>query len=217
VLIHHLPGAWRTDFAVSRTPKPVMLFGVFKAAVPLTVYARPQQGLCPVISLRFLCSHAREYLFSRTCACCLHWRAPSCFLDVPMEHALAFIGKVNSPGKSAFSGSLQRQRDASFAHCQGHNGWRLAYRMHVYAGGSDHMLYQRITVLTPVITVSCSSVQPSFLAFIVVLVLFRGLMMVRTLFEKNIQKFTSRDVSKLEVCFSGKRARPVNFSTLTCR
>ena len=29
---------------------------------------------------------------------------------------------ANSPGKSAFSGSVQRQRDASFAHCQGHNG-----------------------------------------------------------------------------------------------
>jgi hypothetical protein len=24
----------------------------------------------------------------------LHWRAPSCFLDVPMQHALACIGKV---------------------------------------------------------------------------------------------------------------------------
>jgi len=80
---------------------------------------------------------------------------------------------ANSSGKSAFSGSLQRQRDASFAHCQGHNGWRLACRMHVYAGGSDHML--------------CC---------------FEGLMMVRMLFSKNIQKFTSRDVSKLEVCFS---------------
>jgi hypothetical protein len=44
--------------------------------------------------------------------------------------------------------------------------------MHVYAGGSDHMLYQHITVLTPGITASCSSVQPSFLAFIVVIVLF---------------------------------------------
>jgi hypothetical protein len=74
--------------------------------------------------------------------------------------------------------------------------------MHVNAGGSDHMLYQRINVLNPGITASCSSVQPSFLAFIVVIVLFRGLMMVRMLFEKNIQKFTSRDVSKLEVCFS---------------
>ena len=76
---------------------------------------------------------------------------------------------ANSPGKSAFSGSLQRKRDASFAHCQGHNGWRLACRMHVYAGGSDHMLYQRINVLNPGITASCSSVQPSFLAFIVVI------------------------------------------------
>jgi hypothetical protein len=28
---------------------------------------------------------------------------------------------ANSPGKSAFSGSLQRQRDASFAHCECHN------------------------------------------------------------------------------------------------
>ena len=94
MLIHHLLGAWRTEFAVSRTPKPVMFFGVLKAAVPLGVHARPQQGLCPVISLRFLCSHAREYLFSRTCACCLHWQAPSYFLDVPMQHALAFIGEV---------------------------------------------------------------------------------------------------------------------------
>jgi hypothetical protein len=34
VLIHHLLGAWRTDFAVSRTPKPVIFFGVLKAAVP---------------------------------------------------------------------------------------------------------------------------------------------------------------------------------------
>jgi hypothetical protein len=85
---------------------------------------------------------------------------------------------VNSPGKSTFSGSLQRKRDASFAHCQDHNGWRLVCRMHVYARGSDHMLYQRITVLTPDITDSFSSVQPSFLAFIVVIVvLFRGLMM----------------------------------------
>ena len=92
---------------------------------------------------------------------------------------------ANSPGKSAFSSSLQRQRDASFAHCQGHNGWRLACRMHVYAGGSDHMLYQHITVLTPGITASCSSVPPSFLTFIVVIVLFRCFLMVmRTLFEK---------------------------------
>jgi hypothetical protein len=30
----------------------VMLFGVLKASVPLGVHARPQQGLCPVISLR---------------------------------------------------------------------------------------------------------------------------------------------------------------------
>ena len=201
-----------------------MFFGVLKAAVPLGVHARPQQGLCPVISLRFLCSHAREYLFSRTCACCLHWRAPSCFLDVPMQHALAFIGEVvtgslprhqdligachmhtcvhkkiprhmklrahtrntaNSPGKSAFSSSLQRQRDASFAHCQGHNGWRLACRMHVYAGGSDHMLYQHITVLTPGITASCSSIPPSFLAFIVVIVLFRCFLMLTSQYSKS--------------------------------
>jgi hypothetical protein len=45
--------------------------------------------------------------------------------------------------------------------------------MHVYAGGSDIMFYQRITVLNPDITVSCRSVPPSFLAFIVILVLFR--------------------------------------------
>ncbi len=91
MLVYHLLGAWRTDFAVSRTPKPVMFFGVLKTAVPLGVHSHPQQGLCPVISLRFLCWHAREYLFSRTCACCLHWQAPSYFLDVPMQHALAFI------------------------------------------------------------------------------------------------------------------------------
>ncbi len=35
MLIHHLLGTWRTDFGVSHTPKPVMLFGVLKAAVPL--------------------------------------------------------------------------------------------------------------------------------------------------------------------------------------
>jgi hypothetical protein len=87
---------------------------------------------------------------------------------------------AKSPVKNAFSVSFQRQGDASFAHCQVHNWWSLSYRMHVYSGGSDHMLYQRITVLTPVITVSWSSVPPSFLDFIV-----------------------------------WKRARPVNFSTLT--
>jgi len=77
--------------------------------------------------------------------------------------------------------------------------------MHVYEGGSDHMLYQRITVLTPDITASCSSVQPSFLAFIVVHELFRGLMMVMMLFEKNIQNFTSPDLSKLEVNVSPEK------------
>jgi hypothetical protein len=46
-------------------------------------------------------------------------------------------------------------------------------------------LYQHITVLTPGITASCSSIPPSFLAFIVVIVLFRCFLMVmRTLFEK---------------------------------
>jgi len=69
--------------------------------------------------------------------------------------------------KSLFSDSLQRQRDARYGHCEGHNGWWLACRMNVYAGGSDQMLYQHITVLTPGITASCSSVQPSFLVFIV--------------------------------------------------
>jgi hypothetical protein len=39
VLIYQVLGAWRTDFAVSRTPKTVMLFGVFKVAVPLGVHA----------------------------------------------------------------------------------------------------------------------------------------------------------------------------------
>ncbi len=67
---------------------------MLKTTVPLGVHARPQQGLCPVISLCFLCSHGREYLFSRTCTCFLHWRVPSSFLDVPIQHALAFIGKV---------------------------------------------------------------------------------------------------------------------------
>ena len=46
------------------------------------------------------------------------------------------------------------------------------------------MLYQRITVLTPDITASCSSVPPSFLAFIVVLVLFRGFLMVTICLKK---------------------------------
>jgi hypothetical protein len=70
------------------------------------------------------------------------------------------------------------------------------------------MLYQHITVLTPDVTVSSSSVQPSFLAFIVVIVLFGGLLMVRMLLEKNIQKFTFRDVSRLEVCFREKELTP---------
>jgi hypothetical protein len=81
---------------------------------------------------------------------------------------------ANSPDKSAFSDSLQRQRDTSFSLCEGHNGWWLVCRMQVYAGGSDQMLYQHITVLTPVITASGSSVPPSFLVFIVILVLFRS-------------------------------------------
>ena len=70
VLIHDLVGEQRTDTTVSRMPKPVMFFGVLKTAVPLGVHAHPQQGLCPVISLCFL--SAREYLFSRTCACSMH-------------------------------------------------------------------------------------------------------------------------------------------------
>jgi hypothetical protein len=65
--------------------------------------------------------------------------------------------------------------------------------MHVHVGGSDQMLYQHITVLTPGITASCSSV-PSFFTFVLILVLFRRFLTVRMLFEKNIQKFTSRDL-----------------------
>ena len=83
--------------------------------------------------------------------------------------------------------------------------------MHVYAGGSDHMLYQRITVLTPGITASCSSVQPSFLAFIVVLVLFRGLMMVRTLFEKKHPKVHFSRRFKTGGMFLGKKSSPREF------
>jgi hypothetical protein len=122
VLMHHLLGAWRTDFTVSHTPKPVIFFGVLKAAVPLGVHARPQQGLCPVISMCFLCSHAREYLFSRTWACCLHWRTPSCFLDVPMQHALAFIGKV-------VTGSLPRIYICAQKDTQTHEG-SCAHKKH---------------------------------------------------------------------------------------
>jgi hypothetical protein len=86
VFIHHLVGVWCTDFPVSHTPKSVMFFGVLKSSVPLVVHAHPRQGLCPVISLCFFCSYAREYLFSRTCTCCLHWCDPSYFLDVSIQH-----------------------------------------------------------------------------------------------------------------------------------
>ena len=150
MLIHHLLGAWNTDFTVSLTPKTVMLFDVFKTAVPLGVHTHPQQGLCPVISLCFLCSHSREYLFLRTCmvpalacpilllgradtarprvhregrnwlvaqdligAChmlqchmhtCVHKKIPR-----HMKLRAHSRNTANSPGKSAFSGSLQRQ------------------------------------------------------------------------------------------------------------
>ncbi len=61
----------------------------------------------------------------------------------------------------------------------------IAKRPGIYAGGSDHMLYQHITVLTPGITTSWSSVPPSFLVFIVVLVMFRGFLMVRICLKKK--------------------------------
>ncbi len=113
--------------------------------------------------------------------------------------------------KSLFSDSLQRQRDARYGHCEGHNGWWLACRMNVYAGGSDQMLYQHITVLTPDITSSCSSVPPSFLSLVVILVMFWGFLMVRMLFEKNVQKFTSHDLSKLDLFFSLKNSSTRRF------
>jgi hypothetical protein len=69
VLIHHLVSSYRTDTSVSHTTKTVMFFGVFNVEVPLGVYVQPQHGLCPVILLCFLCSHAREYLFPRTYTC----------------------------------------------------------------------------------------------------------------------------------------------------
>jgi hypothetical protein len=109
----------------------------------------------------------------------------------------------------------ERQWDGTFPHCERHNGWWFSCRIHVYAGGSDQTLYQHMTVLTPDITVSFSSVPPSFLSFVVILVLFRGFLMVRMLFEKNVQTFTSRDLSRLDVFFSMKTFHPVNFSTLT--
>jgi hypothetical protein len=161
-----------------------MFFVVLKGTVPLGVHSCPQQGLCPVISMHFLSSHSREYLFSRTCmlpalawhilllgrsdvvrphvhkegrnwlvaqdligAChmhtCVHKKIPR-----HMKLRVHTRNTANSRVKSAFSGSLERQRDVSLVHCQDHNGWRLPCRIHVYSGDSDHMLYEHITVLT---------------------------------------------------------------------
>ncbi len=124
---------------------------------------------------------------------------------------------TNSPVKIAFSASLQRQRDASFSHCQGHNGWRLPHRMHVYAGGSDHMLYQHITVLTPVITASCSSIQPSFLAFIVVIVLFWRFDDGEDAVFKKYPKVHFSRRFKIGGMFVLKKSSPREFFSLTCR
>jgi hypothetical protein len=63
---------------------------------------------------------------------------------------------AKSSDEIAFSGSLQRQWDGTFAHCEVHNGWWLPCRVYVYVGSSDQMLYQHITVLTLDITASCS-------------------------------------------------------------
>ena len=123
---------------------------------------------------------------------------------------------ANSPDKIAFSGSLQRQRDWRFAHYEGHTAWWLACIMHVYAGGSDQMLYQHIPVLTPGITASCSSVLPSFLALVIILMLFRCFLMFgRMLFVQISKSSLLATFQKLDVCFLKKTARPVNFSTLT--
>jgi hypothetical protein len=56
----------------------------------------------------------------------------------------------NPPDEIAFSDSFQRHRDASFSHCEGHNGWCLVYRMYVYGGDSDKILHQHITHPCPV-------------------------------------------------------------------
>jgi hypothetical protein len=60
--------------------------------------------------------------------------------------------------------------------------------MDIYPGGSDHMLYRHIPVLIPGITVSCSSVLPSFLPFVIIHVMFRGFLMFGKMLFVQISK-----------------------------
>ena len=120
---------------------------------------------------------------------------------------------TNSPDKIAFSGSLRRQRVGCFAHCEGHIGWWFLFSMHVCAGDSDQMLYQHIPVLTPDITGSYSSVPPSFLTIVVMLVLFRCFLMWFGASKSSLLP----TFQKLDVCFRRKRDRTIDFSTLTLR
>ncbi len=88
VLIHHLLGAWRIDFAVSHTPKPVMFFDVLKAAVPLDVHVRPQQGLCLLWFRCVSCARTQENIFFHghaQVACCgvTHLASWTCRCSAP--------------------------------------------------------------------------------------------------------------------------------------
>ena len=119
-----------------------MFFGVIKVAVLMDVHPHPQQGLCPVISLCFF-----NFLVVT------HKRTSFC-TDIHMFHVLPcpilLLGRVHTAhahvhreGHNSSDKSLFRGR------CDGRG---LVVLLHICAGGSDQMLYQHITVLTPDIT-----------------------------------------------------------------
>jgi len=132
--------------------------------------------------------------------------------ELPCAHkkrtlqANRFFGLVTTPERWEFCSLWRSYRVVAY----------VGMHAMVYEGGSDQMLYQHIPVLTPDITASCSSVPPSFLVFIVILVLFQAFLMVggccwfkypKVHFSRPFKTWVSSHVLA--------RARPVDFSTLT--
>ncbi len=109
VFIQYVDGAYRTDTAVSLTPKPVLFLGVLKASVPQGGHERPKQHLCAMMSVCFLFSHTTEYLAHAALA------APS------YGHILKSLACVNpvvlTPGVTDSCSCLPPYYRATSRHC----------------------------------------------------------------------------------------------------
>ena len=156
-----------------------MFFGVIKVPVPVGVHGRPQQGLCPVISLCFLSSDVWEYLFGRTYTC-------------SMSHTYICTQKDTQTFKLSCTHEKQHselvRQNRFFGLVTTPVGW-LFY-----------------SVWPPEVPYHHPSLSSSSCLYCFV---------VSWCCWSSIQKFTSRDFSRLGVCVLWKRTRPVDFFTLT--